>query len=46
MRRPIATLRRTGLGVRAIAHELGGSPITFGRHRGESDHVSLYVQTS
>jgi transposase, IS30 family len=29
--RPIATLRRTGLGVRAIAHELGGSPSTVSR---------------
>jgi transposase, IS30 family len=31
VRRPIATLRRTGLGVRAIAHELGGSPSTVSR---------------
>jgi IS30 family transposase len=31
VRRPIATLRRTGLGVRAIAHELGGSPSAVSR---------------
>jgi Helix-turn-helix domain len=30
-RRRIATLRRTGLGVRAIAHELGRSPSTVSR---------------